>query len=97
MSWENQFPCSAAANENDEARMPNDEGMTKSELAHLAVRSRRHCGIAPFKARACPRTPNSKTGRFRELVITRTEWRFFRHSSFGIILSLVILHSSFLR
>ena len=36
MSRENRFRLSAAARENDEIRMTNGEGMTKSELAHDA-------------------------------------------------------------
>jgi hypothetical protein len=36
MSREDRFQLSAAAPENDEIRMTNGEGMTKSELAHDA-------------------------------------------------------------
>jgi hypothetical protein len=72
--------------------MTNGEEMTKSELAPLGVR--RH--VAAFKARTRPRTLNFCAARLGEAVAQMMEYEFIRHSSFGIISSFVIRHSSFL-
>jgi len=68
--------------------MSNDEGMTKSELPRLGLRSRDH-GIAAFKPGIFPCIPNFSTE-------ATVKFEFVRHSTFNIISSFAIRVSSFL-
>jgi hypothetical protein len=73
--------------------MTNGEGMTESRTGAFGSAATRR----RFQSADMPRTPNFCAARLGEAVAEMMECEFIRHSSFGIISSFVIRHSSFFR